>query len=131
MAKKSVKKIVKKSKLGSTDPIRQFVNAYKMPIAFALIVVAAFVPIPSMQTNSQAESSFGFSDSLATRLFAGSSTEISPAEAGQLVVSYLNNNLVSPGTEASLVSVIDLGAVYQVTTEYQGNQIPVFATKDG
>ncbi|MBR9680104.1 MAG: hypothetical protein GOU99_03590, partial [Candidatus Altiarchaeota archaeon] len=28
-------------------------------------------------------------------------------------------------------SVIDLGAVYQVTTEYQGNQIPVFATKDG
>ena len=47
------------------------------------------------------------------------------------VMGYINENLVRPGTEASLVSVNDLGDVYEIITLYMGERIPVYATKDG
>jgi hypothetical protein len=39
--------------------------------------------------------------------------------------------LVQPGTKVSLISVEDVGGVYKIMTSYQGQQIPVYASKDG
>lgn len=52
-------------------------------------------------------------------------------QAGERAINYINNNLVQPGTSASLISVEDLGFVYKVLTFYQGDKIPVYITKDG
>ena len=58
-------------------------------------------------------------------------TTLTKDQIGKKVIDYINNNLVNPGTSASLVSVEDAGEVYKVTTSYQGRQIPIYATKDG
>jgi glutaredoxin len=52
-------------------------------------------------------------------------------EIGKKVIDFINNNLVEPGTSAKLISVRDMGSYYEILTEYQGNKIPVYATKDG
>ena len=52
-------------------------------------------------------------------------------EVGKKVIEYINNNLVQPGTSASLVSVNDMGTYYEIITSYMGQQIPVYASKDG
>jgi hypothetical protein len=50
---------------------------------------------------------------------------------GQKVIDYINNNLVPSGSTVSLVSVEEENGMYLVTTSYQGNEIPVYVTKDG
>lgn len=55
---------------------------------------------------------------------------ISSEEAGNKVVDYINTNLIQSGS-CSLVSVQDTGGLYKVVTSYQGQQIPVYVTKDG
>ena len=57
--------------------------------------------------------------------------ELSADEAKDKVIEYVNNNLVMPGTNATAVSVEDKGSVYEVTTLYQGREIPVYVSKDG
>ncbi len=54
-----------------------------------------------------------------------------PNYVGKKVVGYINDELVQPGTYASLVEIKDAGEYYIVTTEYMGNRIDVYATKDG
>ncbi|MFH0711099.1 MAG: thioredoxin domain-containing protein [Candidatus Aenigmatarchaeota archaeon] len=49
---------------------------------------------------------------------------------GNKTVDYINKNLIQSGA-ATLVSVQDMGTVFKVTTSYQGQEIPVFVTKDG
>ncbi|MGC8812154.1 MAG: DsbA family protein [Candidatus Aenigmatarchaeota archaeon] len=56
---------------------------------------------------------------------------LSPEEAAKKAIDYINKNLVSQGTSASLVSVEDIGSVYKVITSYQGSRIPVYISKDG
>jgi len=56
---------------------------------------------------------------------------LSAEEAGKKAIDYINNNLVQPGTNASMVSTKDLGSVYEVVTSYQGQQISIYITKDG
>jgi len=56
---------------------------------------------------------------------------ISGQQVGAKVVDYINKNLVESGYSATLVSVKDSGSVYEVTTSYKGNDILVYATKDG
>ncbi|MEM5827971.1 MAG: hypothetical protein QW197_00465 [Candidatus Aenigmatarchaeota archaeon] len=54
-------------------------------------------------------------------------------EIGKKVIDYINKNLVQPGTSASLKDVkfdSSLG-LYVVTTEYQGNEIPVYVSPNG
>lgn len=55
---------------------------------------------------------------------------LSPGDAAKKTVDYINTNLVQSGTSATLNSTHDLGGVYEVIVTYQGNQIPVFVTKD-
>ncbi len=52
-------------------------------------------------------------------------------DAGVKAIKFINENLVSPGTNASLVSVSDFGNFYNVTVLYQETNIPVYLTKDG
>lgn len=55
---------------------------------------------------------------------------LSPDEVGQKSVDYINNNLVQVGS-ASLISVEEFSGIYRVLISYQGQQIPVYVTKDG
>ncbi len=52
-------------------------------------------------------------------------------EVGRKVIDYINNNLVRPGTSASLIRVKEERGFYKIITSYQGQEIPVYATKDG
>jgi len=61
----------------------------------------------------------------------GEVVSISPEEIGKKTIEYINKNLVAPGTSASLVSVEETKAFYKVTTNYRGQDIPVYVTKDG
>ncbi|MFH1106257.1 MAG: hypothetical protein V1731_03570 [Candidatus Aenigmatarchaeota archaeon] len=45
-------------------------------------------------------------------------------------IDYINSNIVQGGG-VSFVSVKDSGAFYEVTTLYQGQEIPIYVTKDG
>ncbi|MEM5766600.1 MAG: hypothetical protein QW423_03145 [Candidatus Aenigmatarchaeota archaeon] len=55
----------------------------------------------------------------------------SSSKIGEKVINYINQNLVQPGTAASLVSVDDKGSFYEIMVNYQGNRISVYASKDG
>lgn len=57
--------------------------------------------------------------------------QISSQDAGQKALDFINNNLVQPGTTVTLGSVAEMSGVYNVTTTYAGNDIPVYITKDG
>jgi hypothetical protein len=66
-------------------------------------------------------------------LFRGQSCTtgaVSAADAGAKAVAYINNNLISSGS-ATLVSAVDAGVLYKVTTAYNGNNIDTYVTKDG
>lgn len=52
-------------------------------------------------------------------------------EVGNKVINYINDNLVQEGTKASLVEVKDVGYFFEVVTDYLGNRISVYSTKDG
>jgi glutaredoxin len=57
--------------------------------------------------------------------------ELTPEEAKNKAVAFINENLVQPGTKATGVSVEETGSVYKVLTEYQGQLIPVYITREG
>jgi thiol-disulfide isomerase/thioredoxin len=65
-----------------------------------------------------------------TRSF-GAANLLTADEAGENVTAFINNNLVQPGTEVTLGEVKEESGLYNVTTSYMGNQIPVYITKDG
>jgi len=52
-------------------------------------------------------------------------------KASEKAADFINNNLVQPGTEVTLGEVKEESGLYNVTTSYMGNQIPVYITKDG
>jgi thiol-disulfide isomerase/thioredoxin len=52
-------------------------------------------------------------------------------KAGEKVAAFINNNLVQPGTEVTLGEIKEESGLYNVTTSYMENQIPVYITKDG
>ena len=58
-------------------------------------------------------------------------TTISASDAGAKAVAYINNNLVQAGSTATLVSSVDDGDVYKITTSYQSSNIDIYMTKDG
>jgi hypothetical protein len=66
--------------------------------------------------------------------FRGSSvnlgTGLTSQQAADKALSFINKNLVQNGN-VSLVSVKDASGLYQVTVLYQGQDVPVFMTKDG
>jgi len=61
----------------------------------------------------------------------GASNVLTAEEAGEEATDFINDNLVQPGTEVILGEVKEESGLYNVTTSYRGNQIPVYITKDG
>jgi len=62
----------------------------------------------------------------------GGQSGLSGSKAGEKTIDYINNNLVQAGTSASVVSTEDFtNYMYKVATEYQGNTINIYTTKDG
>ena len=61
----------------------------------------------------------------------GTTAQSNPEDISNKAVDFINTNLVQPGTTASLVSNEEFEGLYNVTVLYQGNEIPVFVTKDG
>ncbi|MBU5689618.1 MAG: thioredoxin domain-containing protein [Candidatus Aenigmatarchaeota archaeon] len=55
----------------------------------------------------------------------------SPQRVGNIVVSYINENLVQDADKATLSSVTEEAGMYKVITIYKGQEIPVYASKDG
>jgi protein-disulfide isomerase len=55
---------------------------------------------------------------------------LTPQQAADKAINYINQNLVQTG-QVTFVSVEDQNGLYVVTTSYQGQQIPVYVTKDG
>jgi len=55
---------------------------------------------------------------------------VAPDACGEKVLGYINANIVSPGTNASFLSVSDYQGIYRIRTEYQSQEIDTFATKD-
>jgi glutaredoxin len=60
----------------------------------------------------------------------GTGTQVPAQECGQKVITYLNNNLVQPGTSAQLKTISEKSGVYEVTTRYQERDILLYATRD-
>lgn len=60
----------------------------------------------------------------------GMAVLLTPDEAADKAINYINNNLIQTGT-ATLVSVEELSGMYKIITSYQGQEIPIYITKDG
>ena len=57
---------------------------------------------------------------------------LSQQDVVERVISYINDNLMRPGSNVSLIGVEEMsGTLYKIITEYNGREIPVYATKDG
>lgn len=54
---------------------------------------------------------------------------VSEEKASENLVNYLNS--IVPKGQVTYVSSEDIGTLYQVTVEYQGDKIPLYVTKDG
>ncbi len=60
------------------------------------------------------------------------SASTQPNEAiGRKAIEFLNKNVVQPGTNATYVSMSEENGLYKIITEYQGSQIPIYASTDG
>ena len=65
-----------------------------------------------------------------------SSEGISPEQAGEKTISYINENLLAPGTVASLVDISDLNSVYKVHLKIEEGEVLLaefdsYVSKDG
>lgn len=60
-------------------------------------------------------------------LIANASAGVSKAEAGKIVLDFAEEQ----GVDASLVDVKSQGSVYEVILDIEGQQVPVYITKDG
>jgi glutaredoxin len=61
---------------------------------------------------------------------AGGAGVIPPQTCAQKAIAYVNANLIEAGSTAEVVSVKEINGVYEITTRYRGNSIPLYATKD-
>jgi glutaredoxin len=60
----------------------------------------------------------------------GSGEEVPPAICGEKVISYINSNVVQPGTTVSLISINETKGLYALKSQYQSQVITIYATKD-
>ncbi|MFO7968301.1 MAG: protein disulfide isomerase family protein [Archaeoglobaceae archaeon] len=82
-----------------------------------LIVLAVSVSLTGCSQNQQSPSE--------------QSNELSAEEAETEAIDYVNNNLIMDDSKATAVSVEDDGSVYKVVASYQGEEVPLYISKDG
>jgi hypothetical protein len=60
----------------------------------------------------------------------GSGVVVPPATCGEKVISYINSNVVEPGTTVSLISINETKGLYALKSQYQSQVITIYTTKD-
>jgi glutaredoxin len=60
----------------------------------------------------------------------GTGAVVPPAICGEKVISYINSNVVEPGTTVSLISINETKGLYALKSQYQSQAITIYATKD-
>jgi hypothetical protein len=61
---------------------------------------------------------------------AGQGTVVPPAACSEKVITYINNNMVTPGTTVEPVSITENKGLYELKSKYQSQLIVLYATKD-
>ncbi len=56
---------------------------------------------------------------------------LSPQEAADKAITYINTNLLQPGTTASVKGIEDTGALYNIKLDIAGREYDSYVTKDG
>ena len=60
----------------------------------------------------------------------GQGTVVPPAACGEKAITYINNNLVQPGTSAELLSITESRGLYELKSRYMSEAITLYTTKD-
>jgi len=60
----------------------------------------------------------------------GQGTVVQPRVCANKTMSFVNDNLVTPGSAASFVSVDETRGIYEINISYQAKTVPVYTTKD-
>jgi glutaredoxin len=61
---------------------------------------------------------------------AGEGAIVPARTCAEKTILYINNNIVSPGTSASLISVREDRGIYEMKIAYQGKDATIFTTRD-
>ena len=61
----------------------------------------------------------------------GSGEELNTQDAGNKAVSFINDNLMQPGTSAKIVDVVDENNLYKIKLDVGGREFESYLTKDG
>lgn len=61
---------------------------------------------------------------------SGQGITVSPAACEEKITTFVNNNLVQPGTTASLTSITETKGMYMLKGQYQSQAVTLYATKD-
>ena len=61
---------------------------------------------------------------------AGQGSVVPPAACGERTISFINNNLVTAGTSAELISIAEKGGLYEIKCLYQMKEITLYTSKD-
>jgi hypothetical protein len=65
-----------------------------------------------------------------TQNLPGAGSAVLPQTCAEKTLLYVNGNLVSPGTSASLLSVTENRGIYEMKITYQGKEMTLSATRD-
>ena len=65
-----------------------------------------------------------------TQNMPGLGAVVSPQSCADKTLTYINNNLVSPGTSATLASVTEKLGIYEMQISYGGRDMMIFTTRD-
>ena len=65
-----------------------------------------------------------------TQNMPGQGVVVSPQSCAEKTLNYINNNLVSPGTSASLTTVTENRGIYEMKIVYQSKDMTLYTTRD-
>ena len=65
-----------------------------------------------------------------TQNLPGLGAAVPPQTCAEKTLQYINSNLVSPGTSASLTTVTENRGIYEMKITYEGKDMTIFTTKD-
>lgn len=95
-----------------------FEKLSKNLIPLAIIVAGAFIAGAVVFVNQE-------------KIASPEMESISPQQAGEKVIAFINENLLAEGMAAVLVSINEESGIYKFWLEIEGQQYPSYVTKDG
>ena len=121
----------KKNASGEDSTLTIKLPKMSMPKVNPWIVSTVILLIFSMLIYTRPQM-FGIGGATGAATAADPSDVISLEQAGQDAVDYINTNLVQGEAEVTVASTEEFNEnMYKITTDFQGNNIDVYITKDG